>query len=1062
MNKKVLIFSILFAFIVILSSNSVFAEDQITDSDISSPMQTEEVTISDSSVSSSITTDEFYGDTATSKNYTINVGSNSSTIQNTINSMNDGDVLNFENGEYKDICIYIDKNITVNGNGAQLIGYQTPGVNNTNIPDIVKNTTATGGYGITNFATVYILKTDNVKINSLTMVGLNSTTYSNAVLYAYQSKNLELFNNTIDGSSWGIYLQTCANTIINQNTVINQATTGILNFGSSKSIIKNNKVTNAVNHGIDVRHSTGQNVQVFNNTVVGAKEGIYLMHSGGHSVYNNIIINSTISSITCYGSSNINIYNNTMYKSRMGVLLASGFSNITIGENNYSLANLPYPPTFVYYVGIADSAYQSTGTVNGTYSDISSYSPAYTNKVDIETPKDIVIDYSGILKPTGTTYTVPVGTSSENIQKMIDSMSNGDTLSFEKNGVYENISIYIDKNIKIIGNNATLIGYETKGTNNSNIPSKVWTKTTEGGYGCVYFSVLYLFNTANAVVSDLNIVGKAAGYDPNTVSTTTDAYKTTSIYSESNENITITNCDVAGSSWGIFLQYNKNAIVTNNNIHDQYTTGLINFGSPNSIIVNNTVTNAVNHGIDVRHGTGPNVTVFNNTVIGAKEGIYLMHSQNHTVYNNTIINCTLSSITAYGSGNEVIFNNTLTGSRIGIIVGGGYYNVTIGPNNYNLNRLAFPPTFSYYIVQADSKYQSATNAEGTYYDSAKEPKAVIIADDVTMYYKNGTKLHITLKDNNGYNLANTNITVTINGVSYNRTTNENGSVDMSINLAAGEYTAKISYAGNETVGANSADAKVTILSTITGNNITKMYQNGTQFFATFVNGQGKALANTTVTFNINGVFYKRDTDENGTAKLNINLRPDSYILTAINPDNNETKGFNVLVKSLIETSDLTKYFQNASKFEATIYNQDGSLAINKTVEFNINGVFYKRDTNENGTVSLGINLRPGNYSITTTYNELSIGNNVNVLPTLETKDLSMNFQDGSKFNATVLDSQGKPLANQTVTFNVNGVFYERTSNDNGVASLNINLMSGEYIITSMWNDFQTGNTIKIA
>ena len=34
-----------------------------------------------------------------------------------------------------------------------------------------------------------------------------------------------------------------------------------------------------------------------------------------------------------------------------------------------------------------------------------------------------------------------------------------------------------------------------------------------------------------------------------------------------------------------------------------------------------------------------------------------------------------------------------------------------------------------------------------------------------------------------------------------------------------------------------------------------MYQNGTQFFATFVDGQGKVLTNSTVTFNINGVFY---------------------------------------------------------------------------------------------------------------------------------------------------------------------------------------------------------------
>ena len=1046
MNKKGLILSIFISLIVILSSGSVFAED-ISNAN------------SDDSASSPIANDAVYGEITTSSNYTVHTGSNSSTIQNIINSMHDGDVLNFEKGEYKDICIYIDKNITVNGNGAQLIGYQTPGINN--IPDIVKNTTKTGGYGISNFATVYILKTSNVKLNGLTMVSLNSTTYSNAVLYAYQSKNLEIINNTIIGSSWGIYLQTCVNTTINQNTIKNQATTGILNFGSAKSIIKNNKITNAVNHGIDIRHGTGPNVTVFNNTVIGSKEGIYLMHSGGHTVYNNTLINCTISSITCYGSSNIYIYNNTLFKSRMGVLLGSGFSNITIGENNYKLANLPYPPTFVYYVGIADSAYQSPQSVSGTYSDSSTYSPEYTNKIDIEAPKDIVIDYNGILKPTGTTYTVPVGTASEDIQKMIDSMKDGDTLSFEKNGIYENICIYVDKNIKILGNNATLIGYETKGVNNSNIPLKVWKKTNEGGYGCVYFSVLYLFNTDNAVVSDLNIVGKAPGYNPNTVGTTTDEYKTTSIYSESNKNITITNCDVKGSSWGIFLQYNKNAVIANNNIHDQYTTGLINFGSANSIIANNTVTNAVNHGIDIRHGTGPNVTVFNNTLIGSKEGIYLMHSSGHKVYNNTIIKCTLSSITAYGSGNEAIFNNTLSGSRIGIIVSGRYYNVTIGSNNYNLDRLPFPPSFPYYIVQADNKYQTPDKAQGTYYDSAKEPKAVIIVDDIIMYYKNGTKLHITLKDNKGYNLADTPITVTINGVSYKKTTDKNGVVEMNINLRPGVYTATVAYAGNKTIGANSVDAKITVLSTINGNNITKMYQNGTHFSATFVNGQGKVLANTKVTFNINGVFYTRQTNAYGTANLNIMLRPGHYILTAYNPVTGDEQGFSIDVKSLIETSDLTKYYLNASRFQATIYNKDGSLAVNKNVTFNINGVFYIRTTDSNGVVSLAINLRPGDYIITTIFDGLDIGNKVTVLPTLVTKDLNMKYLDGSNFTAQTLDSQGKALANQNVSFNVNGVFYHRITNEDGIASLRIRLMAGEYIITSYWNNFQTGNTIKI-
>ena len=131
------------------------------------------------------------------------------------------------------------------------------------------------------------------------------------------------------------------------------------------------------------------------------------------------------------------------------------------------------------------------------------------------------------------------------------------------------------------------------------------------------------------------------------------------------------------------------------------------------------------------------------------------------------------------------------------------------------------------------------------------------------------------------------------------------------------------------------------------------------------------------------------------------------------------------------------------------------------VTFNINGVFYYRETDANGIASLAINLRPGKYVITTMYGQYDVGNNVTVLPTLQTSDLKMKYLDGSAFNARVVDGQGNPLANQIVTFNVNGVFYNKVTNDEGIASLNINLIKGEYIITSMYNGFETGNTIKI-
>ena len=241
-----------------------------------------------------------------------------------------------------------------------------------------------------------------------------------------------------------------------------------------------------------------------------------------------------------------------------------------------------------------------------------------------------------------------------------------------------------------------------------------------------------------------------------------------------------------------------------------------------------------------------------------------------------------------------------------------------------------------------------------------------------------------------------------------------------------------------------------------------MYKNATKFSAKFTDSTGKALVNSDVRFNINGVFYTRTTDANGVASLAINLRPGDYILTAYNPVNGEQKGVTITVKSLIVQNDLTKYYLNASRFQATIYNKDGSLAVNKNVTFNINGVFYIRTTDSNGVVSLAINLRPGDYIITTIFDGLDIGNKVTVLPTLVTKDLNMKYLDGSNFTAQVLDGKGTPLANQTVSFNVNGVFYHRITNEDGIASLRIRLMSGEYIITSYWNNFQTGNTIKIS
>ena len=246
--------------------------------------------------------------------------------------------------------------------------------------------------------------------------------------------------------------------------------------------------------------------------------------------------------------------------------------------------------------------------------------------------------------------------------------------------------------------------------------------------------------------------------------------------------------------------------------------------------------------------------------------------------------------------------------------------------------------------------------------------------DLIMFYHDGSKFIVQLLDLNKNVIANATVLITINNVTYNRTTDADGFVYLTINLNSGNYPVFVKFNGNDTYEACSINKTVFVNSTIIANDIVKMYGNGTNFIANFLNASGKPLANTNITFNINGVFYTKSTDDNGSVKLNINLRPGNYILTAYNLVNGEESGFNITVKSLIESSNLTKYYLNDSKFEVKIYNKDGSLAINKKVEFNINGVVYSRNTDSNGVANLAINLRPGNYTVTTVFDGLAISN----------------------------------------------------------------------------------------
>lgn len=332
----------------------------------------------------------------------------------------------------------------------------------------------------------------------------------------------------------------------------------------------------------------------------------------------------------------------------------------------------------------------------------------------------------------------------------------------------------------------------------------------------------------------------------------------------------------------------------------------------------------------------------------------------------------------------------------------------------------------------------------------------LTANDTSLYYKNGSGYQVTLMKG-GQPVGNASLTININGVDYKRVTNSEGKAFMRINLNPGNYSVSTSY------NTLSLSSDVVVLPTISGENIVKTYRNDTQYYATFLDGNGNPLANSQVTFNINGVMYIRKTNANGIAKLNINLESGEYILTAIHQNGLMYSNLITVLPS-VRGSDLTKFYMNGSQYVAKFYNSDGTPLANTGVSYNINGVFYTRNTDNDGIARLNIRLLPGTFIITAmnpVTGEMS-SNLVNVIPTMISSNVVSDTSE-TCFDVILINNDGSLAKNTDMNIEVDGESHIVKTDQYGVACLELKLSYGIHKVVS--TDLATGlkihNTINV-
>ena len=331
----------------------------------------------------------------------------------------------------------------------------------------------------------------------------------------------------------------------------------------------------------------------------------------------------------------------------------------------------------------------------------------------------------------------------------------------------------------------------------------------------------------------------------------------------------------------------------------------------------------------------------------------------------------------------------------------------------------------------------------TYSKSSDTQEPIISSKDLSMYYGNGSRYEVSVYNNDGIikyqDNAKSLVIFNINGMNYTKEL-VNGKASIGINLNPGNYTITTfyPYADKITTKINNIE----VLSTIQANDVVKFFRNGTQYYAKFLDGSGNPLVNGNVTFNINGVFYKKQTNASGIAKLNIALLPNEYILTAIHPSG-LMYGSNITVLSTVFGEDIFKLFRIGTQYYAKFLDDFGNPLVNGNVTFNINGVLYEKQTDSEGIAKLNINLLPGEYILTAMHlNSEAKSNIIKVLTTISAEDISLIENKTGTLVIKTYDG----AANVSVI--IDGVKYIVKTNKEGIATLNLSLSKGDHAVFS--------------
>ncbi len=341
----------------------------------------------------------------------------------------------------------------------------------------------------------------------------------------------------------------------------------------------------------------------------------------------------------------------------------------------------------------------------------------------------------------------------------------------------------------------------------------------------------------------------------------------------------------------------------------------------------------------------------------------------------------------------------------------------------------------------------------------------LTAQDLTKYYGGSEPLKIFLRDSNGNPFAYQDIFVKIGSSQHYLITDSNGQASLDVSLGLGTHEALIYFAETERYHAASAKANITVLSTVEGIDVVKLYGSGTQYFAVFTDAKGNALGNAKVTFTISGKSYTLTTLPNGIARININFNVGTYVISVANPVTGQKISNKIIIyKKIMGNKDINAYYGAKPYYKVRIYDDNAKpVGAGKVVKFKVAGKTYTKKTDKNGYAKLAINLKAKKYTITAAHGGVKVSNKITIKNLLSAKNISKKKNKKVRFSAKLVNSKGKIVKGKKVTFKIHSKKYVAKTNKKGIATVTvkIKLKVGKHKITASYGKCSLTKTITI-